>query len=577
MNIKNLHNSIIHLYSKSGRKSKEIRRELIAFICIKAISIINNTALTTDSFSKILSSIPFDEINVPNVQVIVTALNNHVTFKNNNELFNRISMLIDDISKIYNPKYGQHYTNQSMANLSANLLLKDVNVFELNKREEITIYEPSAGTGNLIFPLVDLLIEKGISKDKIKIYANEFDDEVAFILQMLLMIKGIRHEIKVGDTLVNYFIDEQNNLKKFDFVVSNPPFGVGFKADELKEHDLYSNYIVKNKLQIAKASNSLFVFMEIIRNSYTVSALVIGNDCSFEKSYKNGAYQNSVLGNIVKDAQLDTLIMQPSSMFVNTDITTNIMLLSNNNSELAFIDVDTSYMYEKNMYSVSKMKNGYSQKNIDDITEYAKSDNKVEYNKTTLLDMYKLNEAFRTQNKETLLIIEQIKNDFEHSLDMLSMQYEILTMAISNENVLKKICEKHGVDIDYMSELIDGKSEASQELFINSIKTQYNLNEVIFQERTKSNAYKFLVDGCILELENITNTKENLSSISSIHTDVQKYNDYMANQTLALENILGISTKEETIGMNIDTADISKAFLSIEKNITKDTSLLDFM
>lgn len=539
MNIKNLHDSIIDLYSKNGLKKKNIRRELIAFISIKVLSDISKMLLTEETFKQLLGKISLDNINIPNVDEIVFALNKHILFSNKEELFNSITTMIDDISKIYNPQHGQHYTNQSMALLSANLLLKDVSIEEINKKEEITIYEPSIGSGNLIFPLVDLLVARGIKKEKIKIYANEFDDEVALVAKLLLEIKDLKYEIKIGDTLVNYFTDKQGDLKKFDFVVSNPPFGVKFNPNKLKEHKIYSNYLVKEKLQIGKSSNSLPVFVEIIRNSFNIAGLIINNDCSFDKHFKNGTYTNSVLGNIINNRQLNTLVMQPKNMFVNTDITTNIMLLSNNNKEVSFVDTDARYLYIKNMYSISKMKNGYSKENIFKILERIKNEDGIKYNNTVLLDAKKLQESFLNQHKETISIIEKIKNDFEYSLDMLTMQLTILNLAVSHEGVFNKICIKHGFkDSNEVTKLIDGKDAISINTFIESIKKEYSLKEVTFMGLSRYDKYKFLINDCTLELENILNTKKTSKILSNIYKDVTAFYQYIDTQSVNLDNIL---------------------------------------
>ena len=83
--------------------------------------------------------------------------------------------------------------------------------------------------------------------------------------------------------------------------------GIDFKLVESfywLNNKFFDLYKVKNKTTISKSSDSLFVFLEIIRRSYKVSASIIGSTSflSFEKYYDDNTntFKNSVLGNIIK-------------------------------------------------------------------------------------------------------------------------------------------------------------------------------------------------------------------------------------------------------------------------------------
>lgn len=517
MNIKGFFNSIIGYYDKTGLNKKNISTELIFFISIKTLNdkkrLSSEVLDLRDNKAKeiLLNHLELNKyfnvskmIEVENYSKIIDELDNYIKHTDDELLFKNVSTLIDVIHTIYNPKHAQYYTNQSMAKLNVELLVNSCNIEQLKTQDEVSIYEPSSGTGNLIFPLIDKLIENGIKKENIKVYANEYDSEVAFILYLLLNIKDISFEIKIGDTLTNYFI-EDNNFKKFDFIISNPPFGLGYNQEELLNHSVYDLYKEGKKLNISKKSDSLLVFLEIIRRSYKQAATIIGSVSiqDFNKYYIDNKNSNSVLGNIVKDKQLNTIIKQNSNMFHNTSIKSTILLLTNKNDEFNFIDIDKEGLYINNTSNVvkgSKMKYIYSDDNISSILDIInnKKNNRAYKENSNISglmeDIYKIDQD----------LINSINNIFTDNQKLLKMKANIKKLQLSlidkefKNNLYSNIAIKSNSSINEVKNVLENKNNKEIDLYIERILKDNKI--YIYNIEKDVSSYKIKINNNSIEL-----------------------------------------------------------------------------
>lgn len=131
--------------------------------------------------------------------------------------------LIKDYNTAGGGKYAEYYTPNSIATIMARLLVGDQ-----TDLHNIECYDPSAGTGTLLMAL-----SHQIGEDKCTIFAQDISQKSNKMLKLNLILNGLvtslDHAIQ-GDTLANPYhrSDDGENLRQFDFVVSNPPFKMDF-------------------------------------------------------------------------------------------------------------------------------------------------------------------------------------------------------------------------------------------------------------------------------------------------------------------------------------------------------------
>ncbi|KXK13682.1 MAG: type I restriction-modification system subunit M [Chloroflexi bacterium OLB14] len=127
--------------------------------------------------------------------------------------------LIKDYNKDGGGKYAEYYTPHAVAKIMAKILVN-------GKYKNVSIYDPAAGTGSLLMSLAH-----EIGEERCAIYSQDVSQKSSGMLRLNLILNNLVHSIQnviQGNTLLAPYHREKNELKKFDFIVSNPPFKLDF-------------------------------------------------------------------------------------------------------------------------------------------------------------------------------------------------------------------------------------------------------------------------------------------------------------------------------------------------------------
>lgn len=145
-------------------------------------------------------------------------------FSKNYDFFAQIfEYLIKDYNTSGGGKYAEYYTPHSIAAIMAELLVGDN-----EDLHSVECYDPSAGTGTLLMALAHQ-----IGEDKCTIFSQDISQRSNKMLKLNLILNGLvssMDNVIQGDTLSEPYhkSDDGQNLRQFDYVVSNPPFKMDF-------------------------------------------------------------------------------------------------------------------------------------------------------------------------------------------------------------------------------------------------------------------------------------------------------------------------------------------------------------
>ena len=267
------------------------------------------------------------------------------SFSQNYDFFASIfEYLIKDYNTAGGGKYAEYYTPHSIATIMARLLVgtdKDLH--------NIECYDPSAGTGTLLMALAHQ-----IGEDKCTIFSQDISQRSNKMLKLNLILNGLvsslDHAIQ-GDTLVAPYhkSDDEQELRQFDFVVSNPPFKMDFSDTREQLADMSSRFWagVPNVPKKEKEKMAIYTcFIQHVINSLKPNsgkgAIVVPTGFITSKT----GVESKILKHIVDEHIIYGCISMPSNVFATTGTNVSVLFFDNSKKTDKVILIDASKMGE---------------------------------------------------------------------------------------------------------------------------------------------------------------------------------------------------------------------------------------
>ena len=252
--------------------------------------------------------------------------------------------LIKDYNTAGGGKYAEYYTPHAIATIMARLLVGDN-----TDLHNIECYDPSAGTGTLLMAL-----SHRIGEDKCTIFSQDISQRSNKMLKLNLilnsLVSSLDHAIQ-GDTLVSPYhkTDDGQNLRQFDFVVSNPPFKMDFSDTREKIAAMPARFWAGVPGVPAKKKESMAIytcFIQHVVNSLKKTgkgAIVVPTGFLTAKTGTEGA----VLKKLVEDHIVYGAISMPSNVFANTGTNVSVLFFDNSRTAEKVVLIDASKMGEE--------------------------------------------------------------------------------------------------------------------------------------------------------------------------------------------------------------------------------------
>lgn len=303
-----------------------------------------------------------------------------LTVISNHEMGLIFEELLHRFAESANETAGDHFTPRDIARLTTSLLFSE-DESALTKDGSCTVYDPAAGSGGFLSSSIEHMAEFN-TKSEINVFAQEINSESYAICRALMLMKGQDiTNIKLGDTLSNDQLPET----KFDYILSNPPFGLHWsriREEVMYEHDTYG-FEGRYGAGIPRISDgSLLFLMHMIskmRECSTVDSMHvdgsrIGIILNGSPSFTGGAGsgESEIRRYIFENDLLEAIVALPTDMFYNTGIATYIWILSNKKpqSHKGKVQlIDASKLFVKMRKPLGSKRNVMSVENINTITQ----------------------------------------------------------------------------------------------------------------------------------------------------------------------------------------------------------------
>lgn len=267
------------------------------------------------------------------------------TFNKKYDFFaNIFEYLIKDYNTSGGGTYAEYYTPHSIATIIARLLVHDNS--DLKNME---CYDPSAGTGTLL-----MAIAHQIGEEKCTIFSQDISQKSQSMLKLNLILNNLvssLDNIIQGNTLVSPYHKNSrgDELKQFDFVVSNPPF----KMDFSETRDILANMPARfwagvpnipNKDKKKMAIYTCFI-QHVINSLKNTGKGAIVVPTGFITA--SSGVERKVLEYIVKNKIVYGCVSMPANVFANTGTNVSILFFDKSKQHEKVVLIDASNLGEE--------------------------------------------------------------------------------------------------------------------------------------------------------------------------------------------------------------------------------------
>src|SRR5580692_5890169 len=293
----------------------------------------------------------------------------------NTEMGHVFEELIRKFAEISNETAGEHFTPREVIRLMVNLLFVEDDDVLAKPGVVRTIYDPAAGTGGMLSVAGEYLAEHN-PQARLTMYGQELNDESYAICKADMLIKGQDvHNIIPGNTLS----DDGHAHRVFDYMLSNPPFGVEWKKVEKsvrKEHE-QQGFNGRFGPGLPRVSDGSLLFllhllskMRRAQDGGSRFGIVLNGSPLFSGGAGSG--ESEIRRYLLENDLVEAIIGLPTDMFYNTGISTFIWIVSNRKPTLRKGKVqliDASSFWQKMRKSLGSKRKEMGEDDIATVTK----------------------------------------------------------------------------------------------------------------------------------------------------------------------------------------------------------------
>ncbi|PHQ33146.1 type I restriction-modification system subunit M [Rhodopirellula bahusiensis] len=299
----------------------------------------------------------------------------HPSVVTNEQMGTVFEELIRKFAEISNETAGEHFTPREVIRLMVNLLFIEDDDALTKPGIVRSLYDPTAGTGGMLSVAQEHLAEQNPDA-RLVMYGQELNGESYAICKADMLIKGQDiSQIIHGNTLS----DDGLPGKQFDYMLSNPPFGVEWKKIQkaIKDEHTKEGFNGRFGPGLPRVSDgSLLFLMHLIskmrptKDGGSRFGIVLNGSPLFTGNAGSG--ESEIRRYVLENDFLEAIIGLPTDMFYNTGISTYIWIVTNRKPKHRQGKVqliDASGMWQKMRKSLGSKRKELSDDHIAEITQ----------------------------------------------------------------------------------------------------------------------------------------------------------------------------------------------------------------
>lgn len=283
--------------------------------------------------------------------------------------------LIRKFAEISNETAGEHFTPREVIRLMVGLLfIEDDDVLTPGNAVVRTIYDPTAGTGGMLSIAGEYLAEHN-PQARLTMYGQELNDESYAICKADMLIKGQDvGNIVAGNTLS----DDGHAGRKFDYMLSNPPFGVEWKKVEkaVRAEHQAKGFDGRFGPGLPRVSDGSMLFLMHLLSKMRPAhdggsrfGIVLNGSPLFTGGAGSG--ESEIRRYVLENDLVEAIVGLPTDMFYNTGIATYVWILSNKKPDdrKGWVQlIDAGSFWQKMRKSLGSKRKEMAQAHIDTVT-----------------------------------------------------------------------------------------------------------------------------------------------------------------------------------------------------------------
>jgi type I restriction enzyme M protein len=263
--------------------------------------------------------------------------------------------LIKDYNSNSGGKYAEYFTPHAVARIMAEILVPKE---QRGTVRNVACYDPSAGSGTLL-----MNVAHAIGENRCSIYTQDISQKSSNLLRLNLILNNLVHSIPnviQGNTIQHPYHKDGKELKRFDYIVSNPPFKLDFSdfRDELDSKENKERFFAGIPKAPAKAKDKMAIYSLFLQHIIASlkpngkAAVVVPTGFITAQS----GIDKKIREHLVKNKMLAGVVSMPSNIFATTGTNVSILFIDASNKGDVVL-VDASNLGEK-------VKDGKNQKTV---------------------------------------------------------------------------------------------------------------------------------------------------------------------------------------------------------------------